>query len=78
MSGKAVVVYQASTGDVVYVHEEPGEDAPGGDELVERALAGVTAPGPIGTLVVDGDELRAAGSRFRVDPEAGKLVPLDA
>ena len=77
--GKAVVVYQASTGDVVHVHREttpPGGAEPAGDELVASALAQVSAPGPLGTLVVGEDELRAAGPNFRVDAAAGKLVPL--
>jgi hypothetical protein len=79
VSGKAVVVYEASTGNVVHVHEEttpPGGAEPTSDELVESALGQVTAPGPLATLVVDADELRAVGPRFRVDPGAGKLVPL--
>jgi hypothetical protein len=76
VSGKAVVVYEASTGSVVHVHEETGGAEPTDDQLVESALEQVTAPGPLATLVVDADELRAAGPTFRVDPGAGKLVPL--
>jgi hypothetical protein len=75
--GTAVVVYEASTGNVVHVETTgPGGAELASDEAIEAALSHVTAPGPLATLVVDADELRAAGPRFRVDPAAGTLVPL--
>jgi hypothetical protein len=73
-----VVVYEATTGRVVHVHHEttlPGGAEPTGDELVANALAQATAPGPLATLIVDEEEVRAAGPAFRVDPRAGTLVP---
>jgi len=63
----------------VHGYEEtalPGGAEPTSEELVESALGHVIAPGPLATLVVDPDDLRAVGARFRVDPGAGKLVPL--